>query len=158
MMQKLIGSKRQLADMLNLSERRITALVTAGILPARGPHGFDLVAGVRGYIRFLKSKSRSLTDERARLTKCQADVAELNYRERQGELVLRSAVEKAVFSAIRQARDNFLNLPSRTDALVAAESDRRKCFDILNKEVLQILTGLADGLQEAGGVTRDARA
>jgi phage terminase Nu1 subunit (DNA packaging protein) len=139
----LIGPKRQLADMLNLSERRITALVTAGILPARGPQGFDLVAGVRGYIRFLKSKSRTLTDERARLTKCQADVAELNYRERQGELVERVAVSDAQFKLGRRVRDGVLNVPARVSGPCAAETDQHKIHVLLTRELTQALEGLA---------------
>jgi phage terminase Nu1 subunit (DNA packaging protein) len=141
----LLGPKRQLADMLNLSERRITALVAAGILPARGPHGFDLVASVRGYIRFLKSKSRTLTDERARLCKCQADTAELNYRERQGELVERKAVGDREFRLGRQVRDQILNVPSRVSGTCAAETNQDKVHELLSRELNQALEALAHG-------------
>jgi hypothetical protein len=150
-MQTLIGTKRQLAGMLNLSERRITALVTAGILPPRGPAGFDLSASVRAYIHFLKSEPGSLKAEQTRVAKLKGDLLTLELQRKTGELVLASAVEAAEFRIARMIRDNFQNLPSRCDSLVAAESDRQKCFDILNKEVLQILTGLADGLRKTGG-------
>ena len=147
-MRDLIGSKRDLADLLGLSERRLTELAKAGVIPARGPQGFDLTASVRGYIAFLKSDPGTLRTERTRYAKIKADLLELQFKFRTGELVDRRAVDSLLFTGNRRVRDNFLNLPARTDALVAVESDRQKCFDILTLEVRQILEGLTDGLQE----------
>lgn len=130
--------------MLNLSERRITALITAGILPARGPQGFDLVASVRGYIAFLKSEPGSLKTERTRCAKLKADLLDLQYKQRCGELMERAEVYDTWFRGNRAIRDSFLNLPPRTAALVASESDQHKCFDILQAEVLQILEALTN--------------
>jgi phage terminase Nu1 subunit (DNA packaging protein) len=110
---------------------------------------YTLATSVRNYLRFLRSNRGTLTNERSRLTKCQADLAELNYRERQGELILRAAVADQQFRTGRQVRDNFFNLPSRTDALVAAEPDRQKCFDILTREMRQCLESIQT--QHAGG-------
>lgn len=143
-MQPLIGSKTQLADLLGLSERRITDLITAGVMPARGPAGFDLGASVRGYIAFLKSMPSNLTDERARLTKSQADMAELKLLERTGELVERAAVADLQFRQGRQIRDAFLNVPDRVAGIVAAETDQHRIHTILTKEILQVLGGLSD--------------
>jgi phage terminase Nu1 subunit (DNA packaging protein) len=114
-------------------------------MPARGPHGFDLMASVRGYIRFLKSKSRTLTDERARLVKCQADAAELNLRERTGELVERKAVADSQFKIGRRVRDSILNVPSRISGSCAAETDQHKIHVLLTRELTQALEGLAHG-------------
>jgi len=167
-MRDLIVSQQELAAWLCLSSRRIRELTRAGILQ-RDKH-YSLRSSVRSYVQFLRTESGSLTDERARLVKSQADLSELKLKQRTGELVEWAVIEKAIFALHRQLRDNFLNLPPRCDALVAAESDQRKCFDILNKEVLQILTGLSDGLQKdrdvdshaerrplAGGRGADAR-
>jgi phage terminase Nu1 subunit (DNA packaging protein) len=141
----LIGPKRQLADMLNLSERRITDLVMAGVLPARGPHGFDLIASVRGYVAFLKTDPTTLKAERLRLAKVQADILELQLGQRRGELVLRRAVADREFRKHRQVRDSLENIPSRVAGLVAAESSQAKCFELLRREVQQALEGLCDG-------------
>jgi len=143
-------SRVDLADVLDLSEQRVGILTKTGVL-TRGSKGYDLRAAIRAYLHFLRSQTGSLTQERTRLTKAQADLAKLNLQARTGELVSRDTVEKSIFANSRMIRDNFLNLPTRTDALVAAEPDRQKCFHILDNEVRQILTGLADGLQHTGG-------
>jgi hypothetical protein len=99
-------------------------------------------ASVISYVRFLRIEPGNLTDERARLTKAQADLAELKVRVRSGELVSRDATEKAWFTLARTTRDNFQNLPARTAGLVAAEKNQDACFAILSTEVNQILEGL----------------
>ena len=147
--QQLTGSRRQLAEMLNLSERRITDLITAGIMPARGPSGFDLTASVRGYIDFLKTQTGDLKTERTRCAKLKADLLDLQVKARTGKLVERAAVERQVFTLCRRLRDQFLNLPNRIDALVAAEPDRHKCFDIVSREVRLILDNLS-GFKKIG--------
>jgi len=159
-MQTLIGTKRQLAAMLNLSERRITDLVTAGVLPVRGPAGFELAASVRGYIAFLKSKTGDLTAERARLTKAQADLAELKLRAKTGELVLRDAVEKAVFSRYRSTRDNLLNIPARESGIVASfGGDQEKIHQELTRAIHATLEELSHEHTDSGpGAVRPHRA
>jgi hypothetical protein len=138
---------KELALAVELSERRVSALTSSGIFTKP----YDLVRCVRAYIRFLKKPTGALTDERARLTKAQADLFELKLKRQSGELVLRSAVEAEVFRMARMVRDQFMNVPSRIDALVAAEPDREKCFQILTRVVRQCLESLQT--QHAG---RDA--
>ena len=146
-MREVTCSQQELSEWLGLSDRRIRELTKSGILK-RGTTGYHVKTSVQAYIQFLRSEPGNLTDERARLTRAQADLAELKLRQRQGELVLRDSVDQEWFRLTRAARDNFLNLPARTDALVAAESDRQKCFDILTREVRQILEELTDEVQE----------
>ena len=54
----------------------------------------------------------------------------------------RSAVDKEFFSIARTVRDTLQNLPARTAGLVAAERHQQRCFEILSREVEQILEGL----------------
>jgi len=143
--QKLIGTKQQLAVILNLSQRRITDLIAAKIIPPRGKRGFDLVASVKGYIAFLKKPTGNLTGERARLVKAQADLRELELRKRTGEVVLRSAVEKQTFELNRQARDAMLNVPARISGILAAESDQAVVFRLLTQEIVQAMEGRVGG-------------
>lgn len=144
----MLVSKRELSELLGLSERHLDRLIAAGVLPPRTAKGFALKGAIRGYVSFLKSNSGGVATERARLLKFQADLTELKLRERTGELVELAEVESQVFTNSRRIRDAFLNLPPRTAGLVAAESNQHTCFDILNTEVLQILTGLANGRQK----------
>jgi len=141
--QTLIGTKRQLAVMLNLSERRITDLVTAKILLPRGSEGFDLVALVRGYIGFLKSEPGNLKSERLRYAKVKADLLGLQLEERTGKLVLREAVAKKLFELQRRNRDAIFNIPARLSGIVAAESDQEVDFQLLTWELNQAMQKLS---------------
>lgn len=150
----LIVSRRSLAEILNLSERRITQLVTAGVLPARGLAGFDLAASVRGYIAFLGTHGGDLKTERTRCAKLKADLLQLQVKERTGELVEKAEVEREQFTLYRRVRDGLQNIPSRVSGIVAAELDQAKIFQILTKEIHQTLTALADALDPAGATAR----
>jgi hypothetical protein len=118
--QKLTGTRRQLANLLGLSERRITDLVTAKILPPRGPAGFDLTASVQGYIAFLKSDPGNLKSERLRYQKLKSDIFQMQMDERLGKLVLRDAVAKKLYELKRRNRDAISNIPSRLSGIIAA--------------------------------------
>lgn len=144
-MRILNGTRRDLAELLSLSERRITELVTAKILPPRGSSGFDLVAGVRGYISFLKTEPNTLKAERLRLAKVKADILELQLQQRTGTLVLRSAVEKKVFELNRRARDSMLNIPARISGILASTSSQDEVFRLLTQEIVQAMERLAGG-------------
>lgn len=170
-MPEVIVSQHDLASWLDLSPRRIRELTASQVL-TKNTKGYALKASVRAYLSFLRSKTGSLTDERARLTRAQADLQELKLREKTGELVLRAAVEKMQFAQYRQVRDGLQTIPARLSGIVAAESDQRNVFDLLSKEILHTLEGLvAHGLQTdrvadspaerrlvAGGRGADARA
>jgi phage terminase Nu1 subunit (DNA packaging protein) len=132
---------RELASVLVLSERRISELTRIGTL--RKP--YELATSVKAYLRFLRSNRGTLTHERSRLVKAQADVAELNFRERRGELVERQAVADAEFRMGRQVRDQVLNIPSRVSGVCAAESDQSKIHVLLTRELNQALEALAHG-------------
>jgi hypothetical protein len=140
MLDRIPCTAKQLAAVLGIGERRVSELtrVRTFVKP------YELLTCVRSYVDFIRQDQGSLRTERTRVAKLKADLLELTYKQRSGELVLRSAVGKAWFHATRTCRDNVLNLPARTDALVAAESDRQKCYFILEREVRLCLQSLTD--------------
>lgn len=139
----MIGTKAQLAALLGLSERRITDLISAKVIPPRGKAGFDLAGSVKSYIGFLKAEPGTLSKERTRLAKFKADLADLQLQERRGELVNKEAVKKVEFATGRTIRDSLQNIPSRVSGLLAAERDQEKIFVILEREIHQTLTELS---------------
>ena len=42
-------------------------------------------------------------------------------------------------------RDRMLNIPDRLAAMLAAETDEARCYEILENEIREALTALADG-------------
>ena len=135
-------SQKDLATWLGLGVRHVRQLTTMGVLE-QTTEGYDLKASIQSYLTFLRSKTGNVSTERARLLKSQADMAELKVRQRNGELVLRNAVERETFALIRASRDKLLNIPDRTSGLLAAETDQSRIHAVLTKEIHSILTELS---------------
>jgi hypothetical protein len=74
----------------------------------------------------------------------QARLAKLEYEERVGKLVSKDEVQVAAFNKFRQFRDHILNIPDRVAAMVAAEAETAKCYEILATEIRRALNEFAD--------------
>lgn len=136
-------SQKDLAVWLCLGARRVRELTSRGVL-TQAASGYDLKASVAAYLTFLRSHTGSVTDERSRLLKAQADMGELKVRQRTGELVSRTAVATKLFTEHRRIRDQLLNIPSRVSGLLAAESDQQKIHAVLTTEIHNVLKELSN--------------
>jgi hypothetical protein len=90
-------------------------------------------------IQMLKSRIKTEI-ERGRL-------AELDRRQREGELVESREVEETAFSAARNLRDAIVNIPSRVSTLFAGESNPAKIHEILEEELRKALKDLVDATE-----------
>lgn len=116
-----LQSVRVIARILNLTERRVQQLASEGIIPKASRGRYDFVESVRGYIGHLREeidirqpgKITILEDQRTRLTRARAGLAELDERERRGELVPAVQIEKFLTSILSRVRQGVLTLPSR---------------------------------------------
>ncbi len=110
-----------IARVLLLTERRVQQLASEGIIPKASRGQYDFIESVRGYIRHLRdqiepnrsNKVTILDDERARLTRARASIAELDERERREELVPAVQIEKFLQAILARVRQGVLTLPSR---------------------------------------------
>jgi hypothetical protein len=89
--------------------------------------------------------ARQYTKARAVREHYQALLSKIEFEEATGKLLSRDEVHVAAFNKYRQFRDAMLNIPDRVAAVVAAETDPRKCFDILKTEINGALIAFADG-------------
>jgi hypothetical protein len=74
----------------------------------------------------------------------QARLAKIEYEERVGSLVSKDEVQIASFNKFRQFRDAMLNIPDRIAAMLAAETDGAKCYEIIATEIRKALNEFAD--------------
>ncbi len=74
----------------------------------------------------------------------QARLAKIEYEERVAKLVPKDEVQVAAFNKFRQFRDHMLNIPDRVAAMVAAETEAAKCYEILATEIRRALNEFAD--------------
>ena len=84
------------------------------------------------------SKARAVREH------CQARLAKIEYEERVGSLVSKDEVQVAAFNTHRVIRDAMLNIPDRIAAMLAAETDEAKCYEILATEIRKALNEFAD--------------
>jgi len=74
----------------------------------------------------------------------QAKLARIEYEERVAKLVAKNEVQVAAFDKFRQFRDHMLNIPDRVAAMVAAETEAAKCYEVLANEIRRALNEFAD--------------
>ena len=68
-----------------------------------------------------------------------ARLAKIEFEERSGKLVSRDEVEIAAFNRFRTFRDGMLNIPDRLAAVLAAETDPARVFELLSTEIRKAL-------------------
>ncbi|HEU0180354.1 MAG TPA: hypothetical protein VFV58_39460 [Blastocatellia bacterium] len=83
-------------------------------------------------------------DARALKEVYDAQRRKLELEVRAGELISRTAVERAAFSRFRMIRDACLNIPARVAPLLAGEKDEAKVFSILEEEIRRVFTDFAE--------------
>ena len=103
--------------------------------PAVTGHGDDDGAGF-GASQY--TKARAVREH------YQARLAKIEYEERVAKLVSKDEVQVAAFNKFRQFRDHLLNIPDRVAALLAAETEAAKCYEILATEIRKALNEFAD--------------
>lgn len=111
-----------LCDLWGITPGALTQLVKRGIAVKLGHDAYDLVTSTRAYIESLRGAASgrggeeqvlTLTGERARLARAQADAQELKNATLRSELVPASEVEAAWSDILRQVRARILSVPSR---------------------------------------------
>jgi len=87
-----IYAKRAIAQILELTEKRVEQLAKDGIIPEHNRGHFKLLPVIQGYVRYLRSQiadddtTSDLNVERARLTRLKREDAELDLQVRRNEL------------------------------------------------------------------------
>jgi terminase small subunit / prophage DNA-packing protein len=140
---------RDLCDLLGLSPAALTDLKARGIAVHLGHDAYDLQATVRAYVQNLRSvaagwgteeNASTLTNERARLAKEQADAQALKNGALRGELVKAADVAREWGDMLRQVRARILAAPSRLRAALP---------HLTAADVIAIDREIRDALQEA---------
>ena len=145
-----MATQRECAEHLGLSVKSISVLIKKGVLPSKkGRSPLDLDVCRHAYISYLRklsgyhktSGSGDIAEEKTRLTKAQADKAELEVSELEGKLIPAQLVQETWVDFVANVRAKLLGLPSRlahqmiaTDDYAEAEKLLKDCvFDALNE-------------------------
>ena len=146
-----IGGK-DLCALLELSSGALTDLKKKGIAVHLSHDTYDLTATVRNYVVHLRGiaagwgtadQAASLTTERARLAKEQADAQALKNAKARNELVEAAQVGRAWADVLRQVRARVLAVPSRLRGDLSQADPA--IFLAIDRALRDALTELANG-------------
>lgn len=141
-----------IAKLLMLTERRVQQLTADGVIPKAERGRYELAPSVQGYIKYLQERSLGNSDktpidyhiEKSRLTKAQADLAELDLAKARGELAPITEFERAQSIAAAQIRTNCLNIPQRVVIQLLGETNEEVFKEKLRAEIVQALEAAAE--------------
>ncbi|MDR2365422.1 MAG: hypothetical protein LBD68_06145 [Zoogloeaceae bacterium] len=144
----MIQSVEEIAELLDMTPRRVQQLVKEGVIPKPVSRGqYEVVPSVVGYIRRLKAmldgESGDLLTERTRLTRLQAEKIEIDIAEREEKLIEVAAAERAWSDMIGAFRAKLLNIPERAAPEVAGRSERQAA-GILADMIYEALSELSN--------------
>lgn len=123
---------------------------TDAVQQARGARGGHAPrAGASVAAAALPADREGYFATKERRERAEADLAELELRERRGELVKKSDVEREIFAVQRALRDRLAGIPDRIAPMLAAEADVTRCHAIVAAELRAALGEVAGSLAEA---------
>lgn len=145
-----VGGK-DMCDLLGLTSGALTDLKKRGIAVHLGHDAYDLKATVSAYVLHLRGiasgrggeeQALTLTTERARLAREQADSVALKNAALRCELVPASDVAREWSEVLRKVRAGVLAVPSRVRAALPHLSATD--LEVMDREVRATLQGLAN--------------
>ena len=153
-MAKKLTTNAEVAKHLDITPEYVSKLKRMGILEGgRGKQSMDLDRARFSYINFLRTKARmtpkgdadsSITEEKMRLTKAQADKAEIEVNVLNEQMLRSEEVIKGWSVFVGNIRGALLNLPSKISHQVIGLETYAQAEELITNEVYEILDELSE--------------
>jgi len=149
----LICNLKTISAAFDCNQAYIARLRDEHVVEMQGRGKYDLVASTANYINRLRNKTEKIDGdgnvidfhtEKARLTKMQADKAEMEVRELSGELVRVTDVVLEWQHILADVKGKLLSIPSKLATLVADIDNPGEAQEIIEQYVREALQELAD--------------
>lgn len=146
---------KTIAALLRLTERRVQQLSKEGVIPKAERGRYELAPAVQGYIAYLQDRlaPREGDDdpdridyhaEKARKTKAEADIAEMEAAKMRGDLVDAVEMKDALELVMSEVKTKLLNnAPTRIAARTKTEKKEASIKAIAKEEISASLRALA---------------
>ena len=124
-----MATRKEVAEHLFMTPQNVAKLIKEGVFVTQpGANPLDLDHCRRSYIAFLQNKARynlkdgtgDITEEKTRLTRAQANKAELDVEVIEGKLIPTDLVMETWINYISNCRAKLLGLPNKVAHLVIA--------------------------------------
>lgn len=151
---ELIVSTKVVADILDVTPRRVGQLCEEGILSKVKNGSFKLVPTIRNFIRYLKTKNdvasatgdveEEFNKEHMLLEKAKREKAELEVSLMKGTMHTSEDVEREMTKMLSAFRARILAMPSKLAPRVAITEDVTKIEEYIREEAYNALNELSD--------------
>lgn len=139
-----IVKSKELAEILAITTRRVNQLVKEGVLEKDGKGCFDLTRAVPAYITYATLENDELRQEKTLHERAKRQAAELKLGKLRNQLHDADDVKRVMTHMLITFRNRILGIPSKTAPLLIGRSSIGEIQQVLNKEVYDALTELAD--------------
>jgi phage terminase Nu1 subunit (DNA packaging protein) len=145
-------SKQKLMEICNISAAMVQKLKNEGVFVPKERGFYELAPSISGYISRLQKKSHLQTDdgkvvdfhvEKARLTKAQADKAEMEAKEMSGELVRIDDVVEEFEIQLMDMKGKLLAIPTKLATIIADIDNPSECQDVIDTYIREALLELS---------------
>tara|TARA_R100000353_G_scaffold173344_1_gene139575 strand:- start:461 stop:973 length:513 start_codon:yes stop_codon:yes gene_type:complete len=147
-----MATRKEVSEHLFMTPQNVAKLIKDGVFVTQpGANPLDLDHCRRSYIAFLQNKARynlkdgsgDITEEKTRLTRAQADKAELDVEVIEGKLIPTDLVIETWINYISNCRAKLLSLPNKIAHLVIAVDNFPDAEKIIKEQVNQSLEELS---------------
>ena len=148
-----MATRKEVAEHLDLSLVSISKLIQKGVLDVKqGRNPMDLELCRKNYINYLRTLGNynkrtgtgDIAEEKTRLTKAQADKAELEVSELEGKLIPAPLVQDTWTDFVANVRAKLLGMPSRLAHQMIATENYAEAEKLLKDSIYDALNELAD--------------
>ena len=139
------GSSSDLAELIQVSARRVAQLANEGVLPRLPTGDFDLPDSIERFYVYKIAPPESLdyAEEKAKHEKVKRELSELELARRKGLVHASEDVEMVMTDMLSNLRAQLLALPSKLAPMLADRS-RDYIYGLLESEIKDRLTELSD--------------
>ena len=147
-----MATQSEVAEHLDMTPQRVRDLIKQGVLNRKNARdSMDIDECRKNYIRYLRTRSQGLqnasgdlNEERTRLTKLQADKAQLEVQEMEESLVSVERITEEWVGYVSNVRSKLLALPSKVSHRVQAAETYAEAEQILKESVYDALHELSN--------------
>lgn len=140
-----------ISKLLLLTDRRVQQLAKDGVIPKTEHGRYELAPAVQGYIRYLQDRTvgnaAAPADyhlEKSRLTRLQADKAEMEVKEIAGELVRVEDLLNSWHEILMDCKGKILSIPSKLATVVIDIDDPAEAQELIEFHLREALEELSD--------------
>ena len=145
-----VYSSRKMADILDVTERRIRQLRDDRIIEEYGPGQYEPISTVRRYIRYLKKGAAGddsavdFVKERALLMRVKRQSEELDLRLKEGKMHETDEIVTVLKTLLMNFRSRLMAIPSAASPVLAQKTDKAEIYKYLKTALDDALKELAD--------------